>query len=183
MTQKIPAEYRKNVQKLIENWEVEGKGKTEAERQFLFFLQQEEFRLPLFTYMEKEYSHENLDFWQRVDKFKRRYNSILEVRAPELLKEAMEIYSLFIAKDSQHSINIPGNDGESLRKIFNDTFSFPQGINQWVFDSAYESILKLMYSDVFSRYRLTDEGSANFLKAVKMWEALPVNRIRKLGSK
>jgi len=37
MTQKIPREYREKVQKLIENWELEGKGKTEAERQFLFF--------------------------------------------------------------------------------------------------------------------------------------------------
>jgi len=181
MIQKIPKEFREQVQKLIEHWEVEGKGKSEAERQFLFFLQQEEFRQPLFVYMEKEYSHENLDFWQRVDKFKRRYSSMLEVRAPELLKEAMEIYTLFIAENSQHSINIPANDSIALRKIFNDTFSFPQGINQWVFDSAYESVLKLMYSDTFSRYRLTEDGNANFAKAVKMWESLPVNRISKLG--
>jgi len=134
------------------------------------------------VYMEKEYSIENLDFWQRVDKFKRRYNSALEVRAPELLKEAMEIYTRFIAENSEHSINL-SSEGVCLRKIFSDTFSFPQGINQWVFDTAYESILRLMYSDTFSRYRLTEEGSAYFTKAVKMWDALPMNKIRKIGEK
>jgi len=183
MIQKIPREYRDKVQKLIENWELEGKGKSEAERQFLFFLQQEDFRKPFMVFMEKEFSHENLDFWQRVDKFKRRYNSTLEVRAPELLKEATDIYTRFIVEKSEHSINIPNKDGACLRKIFSDNFSYPQGINQWVFDSAYESILKLMYSDTFSRYRLTEEGSANFSKAVKMWDALPVNKIRKFGEK
>jgi len=131
--------------------------------------------------MEKEFSHENLDFWQRVDLFKRRYSSVLEVRAPELLKEAMEIYTRFLAENSEHSVNIAANESIVLRKVFSDTFSFPQGINQWVFDSAYESVFKLMYSDTFSRYRLTEEGSAHFSQAVKMWESLPVNRIRRFG--
>lgn len=182
MLQRIPREYRPQVQKLIEDWEVEGKGKSESERQFLYFLQQDEFRGLLFKYMEKEVSHENLDFWQRVDRFKWRYSSIYEIRTPDLIKEAVDIFKLFIADNAPHSINIPASEGVALRKIFNDTFYFPQGINQWVFDGSYEAVLKLMYSDTFSRYRLTEEGNLDFTKAVQMWESLPVNRIRRLGS-
>jgi len=37
ITQKIPKQYWDQVQKLIEEWEVENKGKSEAECQFLFF--------------------------------------------------------------------------------------------------------------------------------------------------
>jgi len=133
--------------------------------------------------MQKEYSQENLDFWQRIDRFKWRYNSTAEIRAPDLIKEALDIYKSFIAEGSPHSINVPSQVLEKLKIVFEDSFRFPNGINQWIFDDAYESVLKLMYSDTFARYRLTKEGGEDFAKAVSMRDALPVNRIRKLGSK
>jgi len=171
------------VQKLIEEWEIENKGKSEAESQFLFFLQKNEFRMPFRAYMEKEFSQENLDFWQRIDRFKWRYNSTCEIRAPDLIKEAVDIYKSFIPEGSPHSINVPSKILENLKSVFEDSFRFPNGINQWIFDDAYESVLKLMYSDTFARYKLTKEGGEDIAKAVSMREALPVIRIRKLGSK
>jgi len=84
MNQKIPKEYRDQVQKLIEEWEAEGKGKSELERKFLFFLQQDAFREDFFNFLKKENSHENLDFWQRVDRLKWKYYSIYEVKSLQL---------------------------------------------------------------------------------------------------
>jgi len=133
--------------------------------------------------MEKEYSQENLDFWQRIDQFKWRYNALVEVKSPDLIKEALDIYKSFIAEGSPHSINVPSTVLEKLKIVFEDSFKFPIGINQWIFDDAYESVLKLMYSDTFSRYKLTKEGGDDFSKAVNMRDALPVMRIKKLGSK
>jgi len=132
--------------------------------------------------MQKEFSQENLDFWQRIDRFKWRYNAFVEIRSPDLIKEAVDIYKSYIAEGSPHSINVPSTVLEKMKSIFEDAFKFPIGINQWLFDDAYESVLKLMYSDTFARYRLTKEGGDDFQKAVQMRDSLPVMRIKKLGS-
>eukprot|EP01124_Arcella_intermedia_P019266 TRINITY_DN2653_c0_g1_i1.p1 TRINITY_DN2653_c0_g1~~TRINITY_DN2653_c0_g1_i1.p1 ORF type:complete len:370 (+),score=96.46 TRINITY_DN2653_c0_g1_i1:33-1142(+) len=180
--QKIPKKYFEQVEKFIQNWDKTSKGKTEAERQFLYFLQSESHRKHFYAYLEKEFSHENLDFWSRVDKLKRRYNSMLEIKCPELLKEAEFIYKQFIEEGAPHSINIPADEGMTLRNLFTSK-NYPEGINQWIFDNSYEAILKLMYSDPFSRYKITEEGEANFAKSTANWLALPVNIIKKSRGK
>jgi Leucine-rich repeat (LRR) protein len=116
ITQKIPKQYREQVQQLIVEWEFDDKGKSEAECQFLYFLQQKEFRTPFREYMNKEFSQENLDFWLRIDQFKWRYNSSFEIRAPDLIKEAGDIYKSFIAENSPHSINVPSQVSDKIKK-------------------------------------------------------------------
>jgi len=147
-----------------------------------FFLQQTEWRLAFRGFLEKEFSEENLDFWWRVEQLKLRYNSVCPIRSQELIKEALEIYRTFIPESSHHAINIPSDIRDTLKSIFEDSFRFPNGINQWTFDDAYENILKLMFSDTFSRYKFTPEGAVDFDKAVLLLNELPINRFKKLSS-
>eukprot|EP01124_Arcella_intermedia_P024704 TRINITY_DN4230_c0_g1_i1.p1 TRINITY_DN4230_c0_g1~~TRINITY_DN4230_c0_g1_i1.p1 ORF type:complete len:369 (+),score=102.04 TRINITY_DN4230_c0_g1_i1:1364-2470(+) len=177
--QKIPKKYHENVGRLITSWEVSIKGKTEVETQFLFFLQSPSFRKPFYAYMEKEYSHENLDFWSQVDDFRTKYYSKLEIHCSELVENALSIYKQFIEDGAPHSINIPAEEGRTIKTLFKSP-KFPEGINQWVFENAYEAIFKLMYSDTFSRYRITEEGELNFKKAISQWQNQPIIIIKKL---
>jgi len=170
------------MKKLVEEWDNKNRGKIEGEVQFVFFLQQTDWRMAFRGYLEKEFSQENLDFWWRVEQLKCRFSSVCPIRSQDLIKDAVEIYKYFIAEASDHSINIPSNTRESLKSIFEDSFRFPNGINQWTFDEAYESILKLMYSDTFSRYKLTQEGGGDFEKAVQLLTELPIYRYKNLAS-
>jgi len=180
LNQKIPREYRDQVHTYIEEWDTDGKGKTELERKFLYFLQQEHFRKDFGSFMEKEFSHENLDLWQHLDRFKWRYCSIYEIRSPAMIEDALFIFNKYIVENAPHWVNVPGQEGHHIKALFLDEENLPTKINQWVFDGVYESTLKLMYDDTFSRYRLTEQGTKNFEDAVKLWDRLPMNRIRKM---
>jgi hypothetical protein len=182
LCQNIPKQYRKQIKTMVQDWESKNRGKTEGEVQFVFFLQQADWRLAFRSYLEKEFSQENLDFWWRVEQLKWRYNSVCPIRSQELIKEALDIYRDFIPESAPHAINIPSDIRDTLKSIFEDSFRFPNGINQWTFDDAYENILKLMFSDTFSRYQLTPEGSVDFDKAVLLLTELPIHRFKKLAS-
>jgi len=42
--------------------------------------------------------------------------------------------------------------------MFTDTFNFPRGINQWIFEEAYKASFELMVRDTFQRFRLSEVG-------------------------
>eukprot|EP01126_Amoeba_proteus_P046322 TRINITY_DN5235_c0_g1_i6.p1 TRINITY_DN5235_c0_g1~~TRINITY_DN5235_c0_g1_i6.p1 ORF type:complete len:197 (-),score=54.90 TRINITY_DN5235_c0_g1_i6:128-718(-) len=108
--------------------------------------------------MKKEFAAENLLFWKAVHTFQRKYPSTTEINTQELIDDAVKIYKEFISEDTRDQVNLPGEQIEELKKIFTDGFTFPKGINQWVFNNAYQSILHLMYRDNFSRFKFSEQG-------------------------
>jgi Leucine-rich repeat (LRR) protein len=112
------------------------------------------------TFMEKEYSIENLLFFKAIYEFSRTYSSDIEITTTELVDSAKVIFATFIAEDSKYTINLPGDIHKELRRTFTDTFVFPKGINQWVFKPAARAILDLISRDTFRRFKSTPEGVA-----------------------
>jgi len=129
-------------------------------------------------YMEKEYSIENLMFWKVINQFRKNYNSDLEITTNELVTDAKEIFSLYIAEDSRFTVNLPAEIQNNLRKIFTDTFIYPKGINQWVFKPAANAILELISRDTYLRWKATEEGSA-IIKSFKNGGKKPKKKLNK----
>eukprot|EP01126_Amoeba_proteus_P046325 TRINITY_DN5235_c0_g3_i1.p1 TRINITY_DN5235_c0_g3~~TRINITY_DN5235_c0_g3_i1.p1 ORF type:complete len:227 (+),score=61.81 TRINITY_DN5235_c0_g3_i1:582-1262(+) len=131
---------------------------TRALKEFRWFLRQEAGYNAFMESMKKEFATENLLFWKAVHSFQRKYPSTTEIQTQELIDDAVKIYKEFISEETRAQVNLPGEQIEDLKKIFTDGFTFPKGINQWVFNGAYQSILHLMYRDNFSRFRLSEYG-------------------------
>eukprot|EP01125_Pyxidicula_operculata_P014099 TRINITY_DN4681_c0_g1_i3.p1 TRINITY_DN4681_c0_g1~~TRINITY_DN4681_c0_g1_i3.p1 ORF type:complete len:275 (+),score=49.82 TRINITY_DN4681_c0_g1_i3:338-1162(+) len=120
----------------------------------------------LLSQMKKEFADENLEFWNALDAFYERFNSESEITTKELITEAKIIFDTYISHSSKSAtVNLPASVQDPIIKIFTDTFSFPKGINQWVFNGAYQAVFDLMCRDSFFRFRSTDEGS-KFLKSI-----------------
>eukprot|EP01128_Nolandella_sp_AFSM9_P007039 TRINITY_DN375_c0_g1_i1.p1 TRINITY_DN375_c0_g1~~TRINITY_DN375_c0_g1_i1.p1 ORF type:complete len:388 (-),score=89.27 TRINITY_DN375_c0_g1_i1:119-1282(-) len=112
----------------------------------------------LTVYMKKEYSYENLSLFIMVRAFRKKYNSREELQTQSLIKDAKLIYDTHIAEDAAEQVNLPAASTAACVQLFTDTFSYPKGINQFIFDSAYKASFDLMVSDTFSRFRLTPKG-------------------------
>jgi len=110
------------------------------------------------AYMEREHNHENLLFWREIRIFTQKYYSDREIRSALLIQDATKIFKDFVAEDSKFTINISANVMTKLRSVFTDPFHFPAGINQWVFQEAFEQSFALMERDMFRRFKGQDDA-------------------------
>jgi hypothetical protein len=110
------------------------------------------------SHMKKEFSYENLSFYREVRDFRKKYNSSVEIRTTELIADAKKVFEDFVSDTGSRQVNLPAEVIQSLKKTFTDTFNFPRGINQWIFDDAYKASFDLMVRDTFSRFRVTPNG-------------------------
>jgi len=110
------------------------------------------------SYMEKEHNHENLLFWREIRKFTQKYYSDREIRSGALIQDAMTIFKEFIAENSKYTINISASVMSKLRTVFTDPFHFPAGINQWVFNEAFDQSFALRERDMFRRFKAQDDA-------------------------
>lgn len=103
--------------------------------------------------LEKEFSHENLEFWQHVQDFKE-----LEDGAARLTK-ARVLEREFVDQEAEKQVNLPGPIRTKLEKALKAcTDEAPKDL----FDAASEEIFKLMEKDTFSRFK-QDEGTTTKL--------------------
>jgi len=110
------------------------------------------------VHTSKEFNAENLHFYEAVRAFRRKYNSRTETRIASLIDEAKAIFQRFIAESATEQVNLPAEATAKPRKAFLDTFNFPKGINQWIFDDPFQASFDLMVRDTFQRFRLTPVG-------------------------
>ena len=96
--------------------------------------------------LRKEYSDENLSFWQAA-------RAYTELELPEdRAAEAREIYETYIKDGAERQVNLPSG----LQK------SVTQGIEaaeETLFDAAAEEIFRLMERDTFKRFRDDPEAA------------------------
>lgn len=111
-----------------------------------------------------------------VRAFRKKYNSRQELTGKALIKDAKLIFDTHIAADAPQQVNLPAESTLACVKVFNDSFNFPKGINQWIFDSAYKASFDLMVNDTFSRFRLTKEGL--FLLLHRRWRSALIFQAR-----
>ena len=106
--------------------------------------------------LTKEYSEENLAFWQAV----RAYREI-EDGAERLAKEK-ELEEEFVTEGSMRQVNLPSGIYSTLVKALKDciTEAPPD-----VFDAASEEIFKLMERDTFARFKNDPEASDRLVEA------------------
>jgi len=156
--QKIPSEYRDDFRRAREE-EEQKKEKLSADGRIVHaLLGYKEGIEALEEHMKKEYSVENLELYKRVREFRRHYNSSVEIRTTELVNDAKSIFETFVADSAPKQVNLPAEVIAGLKKIFLDTFNFPRGITQKVFNEAYRASFDLMVRDTFSRFRMTAQG-------------------------
>eukprot|EP01125_Pyxidicula_operculata_P009286 TRINITY_DN3061_c0_g1_i1.p1 TRINITY_DN3061_c0_g1~~TRINITY_DN3061_c0_g1_i1.p1 ORF type:complete len:411 (-),score=67.06 TRINITY_DN3061_c0_g1_i1:224-1456(-) len=116
--------------------------------------------------MQKEHCSENFEFWNKILKFRNKYSSDEPIILKDLQSEAQQIFNEFISEQSKYTINLPSSIITSLKKLF-DQYSFPKGINQWVFDDAFREINCLMSRDVFLRFRMNADAKELVEKSQK----------------
>lgn len=93
-------------------------------------------------FLEKEFSGENLKFWEAVQELK--CLPLTEVPA-----KAEDIWSEFLAVDASCPINVDSRSHELTRKNI-------EAPTRWSFDTAAAHVYHLMKSDSYSRYLRSD---------------------------
>lgn len=114
-------------QESIENVLNDSKG----EQHFLMFLQ-------------KEYAHENLDFWRSVKQLKKKCP-----QGEKLKKEVKSIYEQYIGENASTPINV---NGPTKRAVI-DTLDEP---NVDMFDDAQKHVVQLMRDGAYKRFILEE---------------------------
>ncbi|XP_017869788.1 PREDICTED: regulator of G-protein signaling 7 [Drosophila arizonae] len=92
-------------------------------------------------FLEKEYSGENLKFWESVQEMKALPQS-------EIKEAIQKIWQEFLAPDAPCPVNVDSKSVELAREAVNS----PNGPNRWCFDVAASHVYHLMKSDSYSRY-------------------------------
>lgn len=103
-------------------------------------------------FLDKEFSGENLRFWEAVQELKALPQS-------QVQEKAMEIWAEFLAPDASCPINVDSRSNELTKK----NMEVP---DRWGFDCAASHVYHLMKSDSYSRY-LRSEMYKEFLNGSK----------------
>ncbi|MCI4393471.1 hypothetical protein PGIGA_G00157740 [Pangasianodon gigas] len=109
-------------------------------------------RKEFLTYLEKEFSAENLCFWQACEDLRHGETS----KIPEKVDE---VYNQFLAPGAAHSVNIDG-------KTMAVTLEGMKNPDRFVFDSAQMHIYVLMKKDSYTRYLKSEQYKSLLGKAV-----------------
>nr|XP_014092657.1 regulator of G-protein signaling 7 isoform X1 [Bactrocera oleae] len=96
-------------------------------------------------FLEKEYSGENLKFWESVQQMKTLPQS-------EIKEAIHKIWQEFLAPDAPCPVNVDSKSVELAREAVNAV----NGPNRWCFDVAAAHVYHLMKSDSYSRYLRSD---------------------------
>ncbi|ODM93198.1 Regulator of G-protein signaling 7 [Orchesella cincta] len=105
-------------------------------------------------FLEKEFSAENLKFWEAVQELKR-------LPMSEVPKRAEEIWQEFLAPDATCLVNVDSHSYEQTRKNIQEG-----NPDRWSFDTALAHVYHLMKSDSYSRY-IRSEMYKDFLSGAK----------------
>ncbi|KAB5523191.1 hypothetical protein PHYPO_G00149700 [Pangasianodon hypophthalmus] len=109
-------------------------------------------RKEFLTYLEKEFSAENLCFWQACEDLRHGETS----KIPEKVDE---VYNQYLAPGAAHSVNIDG-------KTMAVTLEGMKNPDRFVFDSAQMHIYVLMKKDSYTRYLKSEQYKSLLAKAV-----------------
>ncbi|XP_053947819.1 regulator of G-protein signaling 7 [Anastrepha ludens] len=96
-------------------------------------------------FLEKEYSGENLKFWESVQQMKTLPQS-------EIKEAIQKIWQEFLAPEAPCPVNVDSKSVELAREAVNAV----NGPNRWCFDVAAAHVYHLMKSDSYSRYLRSD---------------------------
>ncbi|XP_071454864.1 regulator of G-protein signaling 7 [Hetaerina americana] len=103
-------------------------------------------------FLDKEFSGENLKFWEAVQDLKSLPQSEVQARVEE-------IWSEFLAPDASCPINVDSRSNELTKRNMKSP-------DRWTFDTAAAHVYHLMKSDSYSRY-LRSEMYKEFLSGAK----------------
>ncbi|XP_053672255.1 regulator of G-protein signaling 7-like [Anopheles nili] len=112
-------------------------------------------------FLDKEFSGENLKFWESVQSMKAQPQS-------KVKEAAHAIYLEFLAPDAPCPVNVDSKSMELAREAVSSTAP----ANRWCFDVAAAHVYHLMKSDSYSRYLRSDmykeylNGSKKKIKSI-----------------
>jgi hypothetical protein len=156
--QKVPPTYIDDARRALEGDKMKHEKLTADQRIVRDLLKYREGLEEIEKWMMKEHSVENLSFYKEVRAFRKKYNTTVEIKTTELVQDAKMIFDKYISPQSQTQVNLPAEGTSECIKLFTDSFNFPHGINQFIFDEAYKASFELMVRDTFQRFRLSDVG-------------------------
>ncbi|CAL1284270.1 unnamed protein product [Larinioides sclopetarius] len=109
-------------------------------------------REQFFKFLEKEFSAENLKFWDAVQELK-------QVHSRDIPVKVQEIWDQYLAPEAKEAINIDSKSYEITKKNMEKP-------DRWAFEEAAAHLYQLMKSDSYSRY-LRSEMYKEYLNGMK----------------
>lgn len=119
--------------------------------------------------LEKEHAGENMRFHLAVTGFLGKYNSPTEITTSECIADAEKIYDTFIKDESPDMINLPEQAKKGVDSVFKDTYRYPAGVNQFIFNDCHNSIIQLLFTDSLKRFQESEEGKGVWAHAEKRY--------------
>ncbi|XP_042910022.1 regulator of G-protein signaling 7 isoform X1 [Parasteatoda tepidariorum] len=105
-----------------------------------------------YKFLEKEFSAENLKFWDAVQELK-------QVHSKDIPLKVQEIWNLYLEIDAKEAINIDSKSYEITKKNIENP-------DRWTFEEAAAHLYQLMKDDKYSRY-LRSEMYKEYLNGMK----------------
>ncbi|KAF8777160.1 Regulator of G-protein signaling 7 like protein [Argiope bruennichi] len=109
-------------------------------------------REQFFKFLEKEFSAENLKFWDAVQELK-------QVHSRDIPVKVQEIWDLYLAPEAGEAVNIDSRSYETTKKNMEKP-------DRWAFEEAAAHLYQLMKSDSYTRY-LRSEMYKEYLNGMK----------------
>jgi hypothetical protein len=170
-SQPIPSEYKKLIKSLKKalskgSEPVTKTSDVRGEKLEIFkaFLADAKAKDSFLRHMTKEHAQENLLFYLEVEDFRNRYPSPTEVTTATLVTDAEQIYEKYLSDKAELEVNLPDDVRKRVLGIYSDSYKYPAGVNQWVFNECQASILKLMFTDTLKRYEQSAEGKEQWAR-------------------
>lgn len=164
-SQPIPSEYKKLIKllkkalsKVPEPTAKVADVRGEKLEIFKAFLADPKAKESFMRHMTKEHAEENLQFYLAVEDFRNKYPSPTEVTTSDLINDAEKIFEQYLADNAKQEVNLPDDVRKRIVAIYGDSYKYPAGVNQWIFNECQASILKLMFTDTLKRYEQSAEG-------------------------
>jgi hypothetical protein len=126
-------------------------------KEFLFVLSDSECSQLFQKFLEREWSVENILFWNAVRDFKSKFDGLDENSQESM---AHKIYNEYVTESAALCVNLPYEVRIKISKVINDE-SFPkEPISCELFKAAEEEIFQLMLRDSYRRFvhRANDSG-------------------------
>jgi len=121
------------------------------------------------AYMEREIATENLNCWQDIQAFRKKYHQEdgSKICTPELVEDATVIFERYVKKGCKELVNINSRMSTTLHKKFQGE-NFPEEINQNIFLDVQREVFTIMTGNHYRPFTAAEQQAAAELAAAEL---------------
>jgi hypothetical protein len=103
--------------------------------------------------VHEEFSHENLEFWQDAEKFRKQFPFEDSAAALQL---AQKVSDMYVVDNAERQVNLPAKVQRQIQQDLTGAVTGGNAVKDTLFEEAAREIFTLMERDTYRRFRQDD---------------------------